>query len=117
MDGSFALLLVVLTPPVELGGKPVESPLPDGPVRGHELRELAKRLRAERVQPSPSRGPNDHEVGVFQDRQLPRDTRLPDIDHLYQLVDRAFSLAEGVDQSAPGRVGQDLEYVGHDDIL
>src|SRR5207245_1568138 len=44
-------------------------------------------------------------------------TRLAYINQFYQLIDRAFPIAKGVDEAAPGRVGQDLEHVGHDDIL
>src|SRR6266542_36635 len=100
-------------PALELGPKPVEPRLPDSAVALHELVQLPERLRAQGVQPAPPLGPHDHEVRVLQDGQLPRHPRLPDIHHTDQLVHRALAGAERLDDAAAGRVGQDLEGVGH----
>src|SRR5205807_9313184 len=119
MVGSWSLLLSIfaLPPSFELGGKPVETPFPDGSVCGDELRQLLERLRAQRVQTPPAFRPDDYEVGFLEDRQLPRDAGLADVDDLDQLVDRALAAAQRVDDAAPGRVGQDPEHIGHADII
>src|SRR5205807_6458840 len=112
MVGSWSLLLFIfaLPPSFQLGGKPVETPFPDGSISGDELRQLLERLRAQCVQAAPAFRPDDYEVGVLEDRQLPRDAGLADVDDLDQLVDRALAAAQCVDYAPPGRIGQDLEH-------
>jgi hypothetical protein len=42
---------------------------------------------------------------------------LADVHGIDKLAHRALAASEGIDQAASGRVGQDLEHVGHGDIL
>src|SRR5436305_15033178 len=119
MAGSFVFLLVVLVlaSPLERGAKPVETPLPDRTVPGDELGKLPERLRAQGIEPAPALGPDGYEIGVLQDRQLPRNTRLTDVDDRDQLVDGSLARAQSVDDPASGGIGQNLKHVGHADIL
>src|SRR5256885_4462393 len=119
MAGSFVFLLVVLVlaSPLERGAKPVETPLPDRTVPGDKLGKLPERLRAQGIEPAPAFGPDGYEIGVLQDRQLPRNTRLTDVDDRNQLVDGSLARAQGVDDPASGGIGQNLKHVGHTDIL
>src|SRR5256885_9687512 len=119
MAGSFVFLLavLVLASRLERGAKPVETPLPDRTVPRDELGKFPERLRAQGIEATPAFGPDGYEIGVLQDRQLPRNTRLADVDGLDQLVDGSLARAQGVDDPASGGIGEDLEHVGHADIL
>src|SRR5207249_5678733 len=108
---------LVSAPAFQLGAKPVQPRFPDRAVRGHELRELPKRLRPQRVEPAPTLRPHDDEVRVFQDGQLPRNTGLSDVDDRDQLPHRALPAPQRLHDTTPGRVGKDLKNVGHADIL
>src|SRR5207247_2530730 len=81
------------------------------------LCKLSKRFRANRVQPLPALRPGYYEDAVLEDRQLPRHSGLADVDHLDQLANRSLAAAQRVDDPSPGRVGQNLEHVGHRHIL
>src|SRR2546423_10681913 len=115
MAGSFVFLLVVLVlaSPLERGAKPVETPLPDRTVPGDELGKLPERFRAQGIEPSPAFGPDGYEIGGLQDRQLPRNARLADVDDRDQLVDGSFAHAEGIDDPTSGGIGQNLKHIGH----
>src|SRR5579872_2902083 len=110
---AVALFLAAL----QLAFEPVEPRLPDGSIARRPFGQLAERLRPQRVQPAPALGPDSHEVGVLEDRQLARHSWLPDVDHRHELADRALARSEGFDDAPAGRVGEDLEHVGHGDIL
>src|SRR5947209_19430327 len=112
MVGSWSLLLFIfaLPPSFQLGGKPVETPFPDGSVRGDELRQLLERLRAQRVEAAPAFRPDDYEVGVLEDRQLPRDPGLADVDQPDPVIDRAVAAALRLDCAGPGRAAQGAEH-------
>ena len=104
-------------PSVECYGKPVEAGIPHPAVPRHPIVEFAERLRAQRVESPAALGSNNHEPSVLQDAELPRHTRLADVNGLDQLTHRALAAPERVDQAPAGRVGQDLKDVGHGDIL
>src|SRR5882672_11244318 len=83
---------------VELRAKPVEAGLPEIAVSVRPIVQLPERLRAQRVQPSPSIRAYPHESGLLQDGELSRDTGLADVDGLHQLAHRALAHAERFDE-------------------
>src|SRR5438034_6838750 len=102
---------------VELPGKPVEAGLPQVAVAARPIIKLAEPLGAQGVQPSPPIRADAHKAGLLKDPELTRDARLADIHDLDQLVHGALARPECLDEAATGWVGQDLEDIGHHDIL
>src|SRR2546430_2348609 len=112
---SFGFLLMFRSgpaPPVEFCRKAIETGLPHRTVAHHPLVEVAERLGPKRVKSPPALRPNDHELRVLQDGELPRDARLPDLDGADQLANGALAAPQRLDEAASGWVGQDLEGVG-----
>src|SRR5881628_2529077 len=102
---------------VDLRSQPVEAGLPQLAVSVRPIVEFAERLRAERVEPSPAVRTDAHELCLLQDGELPRDAGLTDIDNLDQLAHGALARPERLNEAPTGGVAQDLEDVGHEDIL
>src|SRR6267143_2308121 len=99
---------------VELRGKPVEAGLPQIAISVRPIVQLAERLRAQGVEPAAAIRADPDESGLFEDGELSRYARLSDIDDLYELAHRALTHPECLDETAAGRVAQDLEDIGHE---
>src|SRR2546426_12531868 len=85
------VLLPRLVSPVEPRGEPVEARLPQVSVPAHPIVKLAERLRAQRVEPPPAIRTDADESGPLEDRELPRNARLADVDDFDQLVHGALA--------------------------
>src|SRR5207245_4319438 len=91
-------------PPVEFCGKPIETSLPHHAVAHHPLVEFPERLRPKCVQSPPALRTDRHELRVLQDRELPRDTGLSDVDNADQLAYGALATSQRLDQPSAGGV-------------
>src|SRR6266571_2136518 len=114
---SALVLRARLLPSVKLRGKPVEPCFPEIAVPAGPIVQLAERLRAQRVKPAASISTNAHEARVLEDAELPRHAGLTDIHDIDQLAHGALPHPQCLDEAAAGGISQDLEHVGHDDIL
>src|SRR5262245_29228809 len=97
---------------LELFSQPVQAFVPEAAVTVHPLLQLAKRLGPQRIQPPRAFGTHAHEAGLAEDAQVPRDTRLIDLDRRNDVVDRTLAVTQRVHDAPARRVGQGLEDVG-----
>ena len=102
---------------IELRREPVEACFPQIPVPTRPILEFLESVRAQGVNPSPAVGADPYETRVLQDRELARYTSLADVNGIDQLGHGALARSECLDEAAPGGIAQDLEDIGHGDIL
>jgi hypothetical protein len=98
---------------------PLERIEPVGPLDPVGLKpgvQFHERFRAEPVQPPLRISANLHKAGVAEHLEMSRDTRLMHPDELYQVIDRAFAVTNGIEDAPPGWFGDrvdDVKSSGH----
>src|SRR5262245_5538798 len=96
---------------LECRAEAIETRLPQLPVTGEPGIDLAERLRPQRIQAALPVRPHRDETRLVQDAQVPRDAGLMDAGFLDDVVDLPLAAAQRLDDAAPRRIGQGLEWI------
>ncbi len=81
-------------------------------VRFEPVVQFLERLWAEAVEPPLRLPPNLDQPGVSQHLEVPRDAGLVHTDDLDEVTDRALTIADGVEDASPSRLGDSFQHGG-----